>query len=99
MTYTFHLLTIPHPIKICVREEFLSHMRLTTSHSSIALCNAIKDVFIEKGLDVTKITFSRLDGTDSMAGEVAGLQSLETWLCFQSMLIVGATDWHEYLFT
>ena len=50
-------------------------MRLTTSHSSIALGNAIKDVFIEKGLDFTKIRFSGLDGTNSMAGEVAGLQA------------------------
>ena len=51
-------------------------MRLTTSHSSIALCNASKDVFIEKGLDFTKIRFSGLDGTNSMAGENAGLQAL-----------------------
>ena len=50
------------PIKICVREEFLSHVRLTISHSSIALCNAIKDVFIEKGLAFTKIRFSGLNG-------------------------------------
>ena len=64
------------PIEMCVREEFLSHVRLTTSHSSIALCNAIKDVFIEKFLDLTKIRFSGLDGTNSMAGEVAGLQAL-----------------------
>ena len=29
------------PIKICIQEECLSHVRLTTSHSSTALCNAI----------------------------------------------------------
>ena len=63
------------PIKI-VREEFLGQVRSTTLHCLTALFNAIKDMFLEKRLDITKIKFSVLDDTNAMSGEVTDLQTL-----------------------
>ena len=83
MTVSFQF--IKDPVKFCVPEELLCHMRLTTSHNSVALfdtiivcvcvCVCVYVCVCEKGLEITKIRFSSLYGTNSVSGEVGGLQA------------------------
>ena len=51
-------------------------MKLITSQKSITSFRCHQKCVSEESLDLTKITFSGLDGTNFMSGEVGGLQAL-----------------------
>ena len=60
---------IPEP-----KEEFVCIRMLSTAETSEAVMAEIESMFLEKGIDKTKIHFSGLDGTNAMSGERKGLQ-------------------------
>lgn len=57
--------------QLCV--EYMGLRRVASSASSI-LMDTIVEFAREKDLDLTKIRFACLDGTNSMSGEISGLQ-------------------------
>lgn len=57
-----------------IKEKFVGLAQIKGSKGSAAVCQKIKDVFVEKGIDLSNLRFSGLDGTNSMSGEISGLQ-------------------------
>lgn len=56
-----------------VHTDFISIVHVTQT-TAAALTNTIKSVFLAKGIEMKKVHFSGLDGTNAMSGEVSGLQ-------------------------
>ena len=56
------------------KEEFVCIRKLSTAKTSEVVMAELKSMFLEKGIDKTKIRFSGLDGTNAMSGERKGLQ-------------------------
>ena len=56
-----------------VRAELIGLIHVTQTNSS-ALLASIKMILIPKGIDMRNVRFSGLDGTNTMRGEVSGLQ-------------------------
>ena len=57
-----------------VREEYLGLVEIIGSKGAEALCQKICEILIEKGIEVTQLRFHGLDGTNTMSGEISGLQ-------------------------
>ena len=57
-----------------LKEEFLGLVEVVGSKVAEALVNKIKDVFKEKGLDLSCMRFDGMDGTNTVSGERYGLQ-------------------------
>lgn len=57
-----------------VKEEFLGLVEVIRSKGAEALFNEICYVLREKQIDIKQMRFNGLDGTNTMSGEVSGLQ-------------------------
>ena len=57
-----------------VKEEFLGLVEVVGSKGAEALCNKICEVLTEKQIDIKQMRFNGFDGTNTMSGEISGLQ-------------------------
>ena len=57
-----------------VKEEFLGVVEVVGSKGAKALCQIICEVLREKGIDINQLRFNGFDGTNTMSGEISGLQ-------------------------
>lgn len=57
-----------------VNEEFLGMVEVVGSKGAEALFNIICEVLENKGIDMNKMMFNGMDGTNTMSGERSGLQ-------------------------
>ena len=57
-----------------VKEEFLGVVEVVGSKGAEALCQIICEVRREKGVDINQLRFNGFDGTNTMSGEISGLQ-------------------------
>ena len=57
-----------------VKEEFLGVVEVVGSKGAKALCQIICKVLREKGIDINQLRFNGFDSTNTMSGEISGLQ-------------------------
>ena len=57
-----------------VKEEFLGVVEVVGSKGAKALCQIICKVLQEKGIDINQLRFNGFDSTNTMSGEISGLQ-------------------------
>ena len=57
-----------------VKEEFLGLVEVVGSKGEEALFKLICEVLQHKGVDINQMRFNRFDGTNTMSGEISGLQ-------------------------
>ena len=57
-----------------ISEEFLGMVEVIGSKGAEALFNLICKVLEEKGIDINRMLFNGMDGTNTMSGERSGLQ-------------------------
>ena len=60
--------------KHSITEEFLGLVEIVGSKGAEALCEKICKVLQEKGVDVSLMRFNGFNGTNTMRGEISGLQ-------------------------
>ena len=57
-----------------VKEEFLGLVQIKGNKGAAQICEKISELFHDKGIELNNMWFSGLDGTNSMSGEITGLQ-------------------------
>ena len=57
-----------------VKQEFLGVVEVVGSTGAEALCQIICKVLREKGVDINQLRLNGFDGTNTMSGEISGLQ-------------------------
>ena len=57
-----------------VKEEFLGLVQIKGNKDAAQICEKISEVFRDKGIELSNMRFSGLDGTNNMSGEITGLQ-------------------------
>ena len=57
-----------------VKEEFLGLVQIKGNKGAAQICEKISEFFRDKGIELSNMRFSGLDGTNSMSGEITGLQ-------------------------
>ena len=57
-----------------ISEKFLGLVEVVGSKGASALCDKICEVLLEKGIDMQQMRFNGFDGTNTMSGEISGLQ-------------------------
>ena len=57
-----------------VKKKFLGVVEVVGSKGAKALCQIICEVLREKGVDINQLRFNGFDGTNTMSGEISGLQ-------------------------
>ena len=57
-----------------VKEEFLGQVQIKGNKDAAQICGKISELFHDKGTELSNMQFSGLDGTNSMSGEITGLQ-------------------------
>ena len=57
-----------------VKEEFLGLVEVVGSKGTEALFKLICEVLQDKGVDINQMRFNGFDGTNTMSGEISGLQ-------------------------
>ena len=57
-----------------VREKFLGLVEVVGSKGVEALCTKIFNALKSKGLNIENMRFNGMDGTNTMSGEISGLQ-------------------------
>ena len=57
-----------------VKEEFLRLVQIKGDNGAAQICKKISELFRDKGIELSNMRFSGLDGTNSMSGEITGLQ-------------------------
>ena len=57
-----------------VREELLGLVKVVGSKGAEVLCTKIFNVLESKGLNIENMRFNRMDGTNTMSGQISGLQ-------------------------
>ena len=62
------------PLKHCPVEKFLGITQVEHSKTAADLAEIINNFFIEKGIDISKIKFTGLDGTSAMSSDKVRLQ-------------------------
>ena len=73
--------------KHSVTEEFLGLTDIVMYWSAEALCEKIREVLIEKGVDISLMTFNSFTRTNTMSGEILGLQRRFCHTCPHSKYI------------
>ena len=57
-----------------VKEEFLGLVLIKENKSPAQICEKVSELFRDKEIELSNMRFSGLDGTNSMSGEITGLQ-------------------------
>ena len=57
-----------------VKEEFLGLVQIEGNKGAAQISEKISEIFRDKGAELSNMQFSGLDGTNSMSGEITGLQ-------------------------
>ena len=57
-----------------MKEEFLGLVQIKGNKGAAQICEKISELFHDKGIELNNLWFSGLDGTNSMSGEITGLQ-------------------------
>ena len=57
-----------------VREELLGLVEVVGNKGAQALCTKIFNVLESKGLNIENMRFNRMDGTNTISGQISGLQ-------------------------
>ena len=57
-----------------VKEEFLGLVLIKENKSPAQICEKVSELFRDKEIELSNMRFSGLDGTNSMSGEIIGLQ-------------------------
>ena len=73
--------------KHSITEEFLGLVEIVGSKGAAALCKKICKVLLEKGVDVSLMRFNGFDGTNTMSGEISGLQRRFCHVCPHSKYV------------
>ena len=73
--------------KHSITEEFLGLVEIVGSKGAEALCEKICKVLQEKGVDVSLMRFNGFNGTNTMRGEISGLQRRFCHVCPHSKYI------------
>ena len=62
--------------KHCPVEKFLGITQVEHSKTAAGLAEILNDFFIKKGIDISKIKFTGLDGTSAMSSDKVGFLQL-----------------------
>ena len=57
-----------------VKEEFLGLVQIKGNKGANQISEKISEIFRDKGAELSNMQFNGLDGTNSMSGEITGLQ-------------------------
>ena len=57
-----------------VKEEFLGLVQIKGNKGAAQISEKISEIFRDKGAELSNMQFNGLDGTNSMSGEITGLQ-------------------------
>ena len=57
-----------------VKEEFLGLVQIKGNKGAAQISEKISEIFCDKGAELSNMQFNGLDGTNSMSGEITGLQ-------------------------
>ena len=57
-----------------VKEKFLGLVQIRGNTGASQICEKISGLFRDKAIELSNKQFSDLDGTNSMSGEITGLQ-------------------------
>ena len=57
-----------------VKKEFLRLVQIMENKGAVQICEKISELFRDKGIELSNMRFSGLDGTNSMSGEITRLQ-------------------------
>ena len=57
-----------------VKEKFLGLVQIRGNTGAAQICEKISGLFRDKAIELSNKQFSGLDGTNSMSGEITGLQ-------------------------
>ena len=77
-----------------VKEEFLGLVQIKGNKGAAQISEKISEIFRDKGAELSNMQFNGLDGTNSMSGEITGLQQ---WLHHLSPHMKYINCWNHWL--